>query len=371
MLRSHKYLKPFLLVVACVVCLVVFIGQLGIKAGYTQTTKVLKSSPDTVVWGYYAADIPPILTVASGDTVRIDTVSLAGVPPETEPVAFFEQHGFAEKDVLPEMTSVQFGEEKIPDMGPHVITGPIYIEDAEPGDMLEIRVLDIELRTPYGTNLTRPGLGVLPDLLPEPTVRVIPFDEDRTTALFADGINVPLEPFMGIMAVSPPKEEGMVSSVPPAKWGGNIDLKEMKKGSTLYLPVWTEGALFFTGDGHAAQGDGEVNLTAVEVSSTPTLQFILHKGEGADMTGPFAETPTHYIPMGLNRDLDEALKLAVHETIDFLGEEKGLSVEDAYSLSSIAVDYEVAEAVDRTLIIHAMVPKSLFDTNRPYWADDL
>ncbi|WOD37142.1 acetamidase/formamidase family protein [Nodosilinea sp. E11] len=371
MFQNRKYLTPFVFLFTCFTCLVIFIGQLDIQPGYTQTTKVLKSSPDTVVWGYFSADVTPVLTVASGDVVRIDTVSLAGVPPGAEPVAFFEQHGFAEKDVLPEMTSVQFEEEKIPNMGPHVITGPIYIEGAEPGDMLEVRVLDIELRTPYGTNLTRPGFGVLPDLLPEPTMRVIPFDDDKTTALFAEGINVPLDPFMGIMAVAPPKEEGMVSSVPPAKWGGNIDLKELRKGSTLYLPVLAKGALFSTGDGHAAQGDGEVNLTAVEVSSTPTFQFILHKGAGTDMTGPFVETPTHYIPMGLHTDLDEALKLAVHETIDFLGREKGLNVEDAYSLSSIGVDYEVAEAVDRTLIIHAMVPKSLFDTNRPYWADNL
>ncbi len=371
MLRTRKYFQFSAFLGICVICLVILMGKPGIKAGYTQAIKTLNSSPETVVWGYFSPNVPPVLTVASGETVRIDTVSLAGVPPEADPVTFFEQHGVGETDVLPEMTRVQFEEEKIPDMGPHVVTGPIYIEDAEPGDMLEIRILDIELRTPYGTNLTRPGMGVLPDLLPEPTMRVIPFDDSKTTALFAEGINVPLEPFMGIMAVAPPVEVGMVNSVPPAKWGGNIDLKELKKGSTLYLPVLAEGALFFTGDGHAAQGDGEVNLTAVEVSSTPTLQFILHKGAGADMTGPFAETPTHYIPMGLHPDLNEALKLAVHETIDFLGKEKGLNVEDAYSLSSIAVDYEVAEAVDRTLIIHAMVPKSVFDTNRPYWADEL
>lgn len=329
----------------------------------------LASTPENVVRGYYAADEPPVLTVKSGDIVKIDTVSVSGIPNDSTPIDFFKGYGIPEEAVLPDMAAVMVSDPLIPNLGPHMVTGPIYIEGAEPGDMLEVRTLDIEIRTPFGVNRGRPGAGVLPDLLTDTETKVIPLDRDRNVALFAEGIEVPLAPFMGILAVAPPPEAGRVSSVPPALWGGNMDLKELTKNSTVYLPVFNEGALFYTGDGHAAQGDGEVNINAIETSLTPTLQFILHKGEGLNMTAPFAETPTHYIPMGLDPDLDEALKKSVLETITFLGKEKGLSPADAYSLASIGVDYEVAEAVDQTEIIHAMIPKSLFATNRPYWTD--
>lgn len=174
---------------------------------------------------------------------------------------------------------------------------------------------------------------------------------------------------MGIIAVAPPAELGRVSTTRPAIWAGNLDLKDLTKGSTLYIPVFNEGALVFTGDGHAAQGHGEVDGTAIETSLTPTLQFIVHKGLGADMKAPRAETATHYISMGLDPDLDEALKLSVKETINFLQQEKGLSVNDAYALASIGVDYVVAEAVDQTELIAGLIPKNLFTSNPDYWAE--
>ena len=358
-----------LLFIGVIVALVAIVG-VAIVPGLAHTSNaiVLNASTDTVVWGYFAADIPPILNIKSGQVVTIDTVSAAGLRTGDDPVEFFGRYGIPPEQVLPELVHIQANEQ--PRVGPHILTGPIYIEEAEPGDMLEVRVLDIKVRTPYGVNLSGPGLGVLPNLLQERVVKVIPFNESRTEALFSEEITVPLAPFMGIMGVSPPPEKGRVSSVPPAAWGGNLDDKELTKDSTLYLPVFTKGALFFTGDAHAAQGDGEVNITAIETSLTPTLQFIVHKGEGVNMSGPRAETPTHYIAMGLDPDLDEALKLSIQETIDFLQREKGLSVADGYSLASIAVDYEVAEAVDQTEIIHGLIPKNIFASNPPYWAED-
>jgi acetamidase/formamidase len=251
-----------------------------------------------------------------------------------------------------------------------VITGPIYIQNAEPGDMLEVRIVEIELRTPFGVNHTKPGLGVLPDLLPEAIAKVIPFNATKTRALFSEDIEIPLAPFLGIMGVAPPANLGRVSSIPPGAWGGNIDLKQMQKGSTLYLPVFNPGALFFAGDGHAAQGNGEVNLTAIETSLTATLQIILHKNIGQDMPGPRAETPTHYILMGLNPDLNEALKRCVQETVLFLHRQKNLSLADAYSLCSVAIDFEIAEAVDQVQLVYSMVPKSLFKQPSSYWLTD-
>jgi acetamidase/formamidase len=249
----------------------------------------------------------------------------------------------------------------------HVLTGPVHVEGAQAGDMLEVRILDIAFRVPYGVNASGRGSGVLPELLNTAVLRTIGLDLERGVALFAEDIEVPLAPFMGIMAVAPPPDVGRASTKPPGAWGGNMDLKQLTAGATLYLPVFNPGALFYTGDGHAMQGDGEVNGTAIEISLTPTLQFIVHKGAGRRMNWPRAEDATHYFLMGMDADLDTALKHAVQETVDFLRERAGLSAADAYALASLSVDFRVGEAVNNIKMVYGMIPKQQFRKKTAYW----
>jgi len=324
---------------------------------------IVKSTVETVVRGYIAADTPVVQKIKSGDVVRIDTVSHGGIT--DDPAANFGAAGIAKSDILPEVFDIARVTKERKWSG-HVLTGPLYVEGAEPGDMLEVRVLKIDIRVPYGTNNTGPTQGVVPGLVKEPTPKIIKFDLARNVALFSDQIEVPLAPFMGIMAVAPPPDINRVPSRPPGVFGGNMDVKRFTAGSTLYLPVFNPGALFVTGDSHAAQGDGEVDGTAIEASMTPTMQFILHKGAGKKMVWPRGEDANYFYTMGMDEDLDNAMKNAVTETVRFL-EEKGLSTADAYALSSIGVDFIVGEAVDGVLLIYAAIPKSLFKTKSSYW----
>jgi len=242
--------------------------------------------------------------------------------------------------------------------GPHILTGPIYIEEAMPGDVLEVRILSVEPAVPYATN-TFAGRGLLPEEFPHTRTRLFELDLERGVAVFGDGIEIPLRPFFGSMGVAPPPEVGRLSSVPPWIHAGNLDNKELVAGTTLFIPVHVPGALFHAGDGHAAQGDGEVSLTALETSLNGTLQFIVRKDMGP-LAWPRAETPDAYITMGMDEDLLEAARIAVREMIDFLMTEKGLSADDAYMLSSIAVDLRITQLVDGNLGVHAMLWKSLF-----------
>jgi acetamidase/formamidase len=228
-----------------------------------------------------------------------------------------------------------------------------------------VRVRDIKFRVPYGVNNTGPGKGVLPKLLKEPTAKLIRIDLERRVALFSDEIEIPLNPFMGIMAVSPPTSLGMVSSTPPGAWGGNIDLKYCGIGSSLFLPVFNRGGQFFTGDGHAVQGDGEVDGGAIEISLMPTLQFIVHKGRA--IKSPRVETATDYLTTGLSVDLNEATRLALQEAVDFLQTEKRMSAADAYALASLAVDLGIGEAVDIVNLVYAKIPKRIFKRNPDFW----
>lgn len=325
----------------------------------------LRSTPDTVLWGYLAANIPPALTIKSGQIVHIETLSHQGLLTKDDPVKYFGAAGIPPDQVLSDAIAVYNQVKRPKGAAVHVLTGPIYIDGAEPGDMLEIRVLDIKIRVPYGVNNTGPGRGVLPDLIKTPTAKIIKMDLDRNVALFSKEIEIPLSPFMGIMAVTPSTALGIVYTTPPGPWGSNMDLKALSKGSTLYLPVFNKGAQFFTGDGHAVQGDGEVDGGALETSLAPTLQFILHKGKA--LKTPRAETATHYILMGMSVDLDEATRLVMEETIDFLQREKGLSAPDAYALASLAVDLAIGEAVDIVNLVYAKIPKGIFKSNPDYW----
>jgi acetamidase/formamidase len=327
----------------------------------------LRATPQTVVWGYLPAGLPPALHIKSGQTVRIDTVSHQGIVNGKDPREFFAAAGIKAEDVLPDAVTIYQKAEHPKGASAHVLTGPIYIDGAEPGDMLEVRILDLQMRVPYGVNNSGPGSGVLPKLHAKASPKIIKFDMQRRVALFAPDIEVPLSPFMGIMVVAPPPTLSVVSTKPPGAYGGNMDFKQLAAGSTLYLPVYNKGAQFFTGDSHATQADGEVNGTAIEASLTPVLQFIVHKGAGRSMIWPRAEDATHYYIMGMDLDLDEALKQAVQETVKFLQQERGLSAADAYSLASIAVDFRVGEAVDNVLMVYGAIPKSIFKTKTEYW----
>ena len=319
----------------------------------------LRSTPETVIWGYLTADLPPALTIKSGQTVKIDTVSHQGLLTKDDPVTFFGQAGISQDQVLQDAIDIYKTVPRSRGMSVHVLTGPIYVEGAAPGDMLEVRVHKLELRVPYGVNNSGPISGVLPGLLSAPAPKIIKFDMARNVALFSD---------LGIMSVAPSREVLLVSSRPPWRWGGNIDFNKLTPGASLYLPVFNTGAQFYTGDPHAAQGDGEVNGGAIEASLTATLQFIVHKGAGKAMRWPRAEDATHYYTMGMDLDLNVAMRHATRETVDFLQEQFGLSTVDAYSLASIAVDFRVAEAVDSVQMIYGMIPKKLFKKNPEYWA---
>jgi acetamidase/formamidase len=328
---------------------------------------ILRSTPVTVSWGWIAADRPPVARVKSGQTLRIDTVTHQGLNTGKDPVAFFGAAGIAPGEVLPDAAEIYRKVKRSEGAGPHILTGPIYVEGAQPGDMLEARVLDVAIRVPYGVNSTGPGWGAVPDLLTKAEQKIIKLDLQRGVALFSKEVEVPLAPFMGIVAVAPPPELKRVSTKPPGAFGGNIDFKHLVAGSTLYLPVFNEGALFYTGDGHACQGDGEVDGTAIEISLTPTVQLIVHKGAGRVMSSPRAEDTANYYSMGMGANLDDALKNAIREAVSFL-QGKGLSAAEAYALCSLAVDFRIGEAVNNVLMVYGVIPKRLFRRKTKYWA---
>jgi acetamidase/formamidase len=308
----------------------------------------LPASPSTVLWGYYSAEVKPALTVHSGDTVRIHTLSTcsiermeaAGVPHSAIPQYDRDIH------------------EKVKEKGPggHILTGPVEISEAEPGDVLEVQILKIDIDVPYACNGFAPGRGFLPNDFPYARMKMIPLDRERMIAKFAPGINIPLHPFFGSMGVAP--ASGKLASGPPWMHAGNLDNKELVAGTTLYIPVHAKGAFFETGDGHAGQGNGEVDITALETWLTGTFRFIVHKDQ--HLNWPRGETPTHFISMGIDEDLKTATEMAVRNMIDFLVTEKHLSRDDAYALTSVAVDIDITQLVDGKVGVHAMCPKGIF-----------
>src|SRR5262245_15477116 len=337
----------------------------AMPAIHIQPDATLNSTPDTVLWGYIAANLPPALTIKSGQIVQIEALSHQGLTSNQDPVKFFTSYGVRSEDVLPDSLAIYDRVKRPKGASVHILTGPVYVEEAAPGDTLEVRVLDIKFRVPYGVNNTGPGKGVLPKLLQEPSAKLIRLDLERRVALFSENIEIPLNPFMGIMAVSPPTSLGMVSSTPPGAWGGNIDLKFCGIGSSLFLPVFNKGGQFFTGDGHAVQGDGEVDGGAIEISLKPTLQFIVHKGKRIKQ--PRVETATDYLTTGLDVDLNVATRIALQEAVDFLHTEKGMTAADAYALSSLAIDLGIGEAVDVVNLVYAKIPKKIFKSNPEFW----
>lgn len=305
-------------------------------------THYLNPTPQTVHWGHFNASIPAVLQVESGDELVIDTFS-GGMSEVADPSLFRPEHRLI-VDTVPQI------------MGPHILTGPVHVKGAEPGDTLEVRILNIELTTDWGWNIIRPLKGALPEDFPNLSRRVIPIDRQTNMARLPWGVDVPLRPFFGIIGVAPPPAYGLVSSVEPREYGGNIDNKEFIPGSSLFLPVFVPGANLSVGDGHAVQGDGEVCLTALETCLKGRFQVIVHK---QSLNFPRAITPTHYISMGMDVDLDDAAKQALRNMIKWLTEIKPWTAEEAYVFCSLACDLHVTQLVDGNKGIHAMVSRSV------------
>ncbi len=310
----------------------------------------LAARPGTVAWGNYDALAAPVLRIHSGDTVVFRTLL-------TNSPTGLEKAGVKPGDVEAALRDIYA---KVTDKGPggHILNGPVYIEGAEPGDTLEIHLKKIEPAIDYAYNGFRYGAGILTDEFPYARIKIIPLDRKNMVAHFAPDIEIPLRPFFGSMGVAPPADFGRYDSTPPTISGGNMDNKELTAGTTLYLPIYNKGALFEIGDGHAGQGDGEVDVTAMETSLIGTLEFVVRKD--IHVKYPRAETPTHYIAMGFDDDLSIAARKAVREMVDFLVKEKHMSRDDAYMLVSVAGDLDVTEVVDRNKGMHVMLPKAIF-----------
>jgi len=325
---------------------------LALAAPALAETFKLEPTVSTIAWGNYDPAAKPALTVKSGDTVAVHTLltnnptglKANGVPDDQVEAAL--------KDVYANFPAANRGP------GGHLLTGPIAIEGAEPGDTLEIRILKIDLAIPYAYNGFGAPNGLLRDDFPYRRTKIIPLDRGKMVGHFGPGIDIPLRPFFGSMGVAPPAAMGRWDSTPPTIIGGNMDNKELVAGTTLFLPVFVAGALFEVGDGHAGQGNGEVDVTAMETSLIGTFQFVLHKGE--KLPYPRAETPTHFIAMGFDDDLAVATVKAVRNMVDFLVTHKGLSRDDAYMLTSVAGDVDITELVDRNKGVHVMMPKGIF-----------
>jgi len=313
---------------------------------------VVESNDKTVHMGVFDTTLEPILKVDSGDTISyVNTWThflnkmQPGVPVDA-------------------LAKIRVDN---PGMGPHSIIGPIYVNGAEPGDVLEVRYKRIQ-PLDWGGVFNNPGslgTGILAKDYPEGQVKYLKLDMTRMTAEFNPKIHVPLKPFQGTLGLAPPDgfypplRPGVTSSVPPGPHAGNVDLSEMSEGTTMFIPVWKPGALIFTGDSHAVQGDGEICLTALETGMKELrIQVILHKQK--NFAWPIAETPTHWIPLAMDKDLNVAMAQAARNAIDFLSARAGLTKLDAYALCSIAVSFRVTQVVDITRGVHAMIPKNLF-----------
>ncbi|MDG1117691.1 MAG: acetamidase/formamidase family protein [Flavimaricola sp.] len=309
----------------------------------------LKASPETCVWGYFDATQDPVLELQSGETVIIDTVSGG---PEQIPSP---SDGF---HIPPELLDIHAKSYR--QLPGHILTGPIAIAGARPGQVLEVQIIDVQLRQNWGWNLIRPLAGTLPDDFPNARTTLIPLDLDKMTAKLSWGLDLPLRPFFGVMGVAPPPNWGRISTIQPRAHGGNIDNKELVAGTTLYLPIFTEGALFSCGDGHGAQGDGEVCVTAIETALEGTFRFILR--DDLQLTYPRAQSSTHLITMGMHEDLDRCAEMALRDMINWIVQRTGMGREDAYMLCSLAGDLRITQTVNGNKGVHMTMETTLLDT---------
>ena len=330
---------------------IVALGMMLAAHAQFPKTHRLEATPSTVVYGYYWSDAKPALHIDSGDIIDVDTL-LTNTP------AGLAKGGVPDDKIQPSLKAIVdevTGDRKGP--GGHILTGPVYVEGAEPGDVLEVKILSIILPIDYGYNGCK---GFLPENCePDTPIKILNLNRSRMTAEFAPGIVLPLHPFFGSMGVAPAPELGRVSSNPPGRHAGNLDNRELVAGTTLYIPVFTRGALFEIGDGHAAQGDGEVDQTAIETSLRGRLQLTVRKD--MKLTWPRAETPTDYISMATDPDLTVATKTAIQEMIDFVAAQRKLTKHQAYQLVSLAGNVAVTQLVDKPNYgVHVRMPKSIF-----------
>jgi acetamidase/formamidase len=336
--------------ISCAAVLTLCAGSLAGQTPGPRTHR-LEATPSTVAYGYYWSEAKPVLRIASGDIIDVDTLLTntpnglqnAGVAPEKIQSSL--------RSIVAEVT----GDRRGP--GGHILTGPVFVEGAEPGDALEVKVLSIDLPIDYGYNGCS---GFMPENCDRSVgTKIIHLDSKTMTAEFLPGIVIPLRPFFGSMGVAPAPAIGRVSSNPPGRHAGNLDNKELVAETTLYIPVFVPGALFEVGDGHAAQGDGEVDQTAIETSLRGRIQLTVRKN--MPLSWPRAETPTQFISMATDPDLKVATSLAIQEMIDFLASQKGLTKHQAYQLVSIAGDVAITQLVDRPVVgVHVKMPKSIF-----------
>lgn len=308
------------------------------------THHVIPDTPENMVLGFLDSTTKPVLAVDSGDTVTLTSFPAGGfetLPPDRSLVT--KAH-LAALEAHP------------PGPGPHFITGPVFVRGAKPGDTLQVDILDAKPSIDWGFVSILPLLGTLPDEFTDyETIHPL-IDHAKGTTKLPWGTELPLDPFFGIIATAPPKVWGRCGSPVPRSFGGNMDNKELKPGTTLYLPVFNEGALFFAGDGHGVQGDGEVCITALETGLTGTFRLTVRKD--LDITHPFAETATHLMSIGLDEDLDDAAKQAVREMVKHICLRTNLSRNQAYMLCSLIGDLRVTQTVDGNKGVHMMLAKS-------------
>lgn len=309
---------------------------------------ILNSSPETCHWGYFDAAHAAVTEIASGEEITINTVS--GAP------AVVPKEGF---HVPPELYDIHAAGP--PPMPGHILTGPVAVTGARPGDVLQIDILDVGLRQDWGYNVIRPLSGTLPHDFDETHLTILPLDADRGIATMPWGAELPLSPFFGVMGVAPPAGWGRISTIEPRAHGGNLDNKELVAGTTLYLPVHVEGALFSCGDGHGAQGDGEVCVTAIETALQGRFRLTVRRD--MDVAYPEAETATHLIIMGLHADLDQAVEIALRRMITVVSTKIGITKAEAYMLCSLATDLRITQTVNKEKGVHMMISKELLRTN--------
>ena len=311
-------------------------------------THRLEATPSSVAYGYYWSEAKPVLRIQSGDILDVDTL-LTSTPDR------LEKAGVKPDDVQASLRAIV---SSVTDRGPggHILTGPVFVEGAAPGDALEVQVVSIDLPIAYGYNGCS---GFIRENCDQGRpIAIIPLDRTRMIGTFRPGIEIPLRPFFGSMGVAPPPAAGRISSSPPGIHAGNLDNKELVAGTTLWIPVHVPGALFEIGDGHAAQGDGEVDQTAIETSLRGRVRLTVRKGMA--LKWPRAETPAHYISMGTDVDLTAATRIAIQEMVDFLTAAKKLDRHAAYQLTSLAGDVAITQLVDGTMGVHVKMPKSVF-----------
>ncbi len=305
----------------------------------------LDASPENLFWGYFDAASPAVLTVDSGDTVTM-TCMPAG---REEDMTTDQGRVRADHAIAMAELSAQRG------IGAHMMTGPVYVRDALPGDVLQVDILSVEPIQDWGYTKIAPLKGALPDEFTEYEHLYIDIDVANNTCTLPWGMQLPLDPFFGIMAVAPPPQWGRVGTAEPRAFGGNMDNKELRSGSTLYLPVFNNGAMFSAGDGHGRQGDGEVCIAALETALKGEFRLSVRKD--MKLTTPFAEDTDYLISMGFDEDLDQAMKKALRNMIDQVTGRSSLSRNHAYMLLSLAGDLRITQVVDGEKGVHMLMKK--------------